>query len=424
MGGFGDGPYQFSGDGGPATAAVLNDPQGVAVDAHGDLFVADTYDNLVREVTPAGIITTVAGNGAAGYSGDGGTAITAELNGPTALALDSSGDLFIADTGNSVIREVTPGPDGLLSLGTISTIAGGGSNSDLAFNGSPTDAALSGPSGLVDSSGDLYIADTFNNIIREVTPGPNGLLSLGTISTIAGGGANADPAFSGSATDAAPSGPSGLTVDKSGNLYIADTGNNVVREVSDGNITTVPGSTGLNGPTGLAVDNLGNLYIADTGNNVVREVSEGIITTFAGDGTTDYASGSQAATSTGLNAPSGLAILGNTLYIADSGNNVVREVASGNINTVAGNVAATLGCPGADHPTAWRWTPRATSSSQVIPRSTRCRQAASSRRSPVISTTPQGWQWTPTAICSSPIGPMTWSARSCPVGWACSRTAR
>ena len=145
MGSFGDGPYQLSGDGGPATSAVLSNPQGEAVDAYGDLFIADAYDNVVREVTPAGIITTVAGNGTAGYSGDGDPAITAELNDPTAIAFDASGDLFIADTGNTVIREVKPGPGGLLSLGTISTIAGGGANTDPAFSGSATDAALSGP---------------------------------------------------------------------------------------------------------------------------------------------------------------------------------------------------------------------------------------------------------------------------------------
>ena len=152
-----------------------------AVDAHGDLFIADTYDNVVREVTPEGTITTVAGNGTSGYSGDGGQAIAA-ANGPIAVALDGSGDLFIADTGNNVIREVKPWQNGLLSLGTVSTIAGGGTNTDPQFSGAATQAALSGPSGVVlDNSGNLYIADTGNSLVREVSAG-----NVSTVSAAAG----------------------------------------------------------------------------------------------------------------------------------------------------------------------------------------------------------------------------------------------
>ena len=124
VGTFGYGPYQFSGDGGPATAAVLSNPQGVAVDARVTSSSPTRTTTLSARLTPSGIITTVAGNGTAGYSGDGGPANAAELNDPTAVAVDASGDLYIADTGNSVIREVKPGPDGLLALGTISTIVG------------------------------------------------------------------------------------------------------------------------------------------------------------------------------------------------------------------------------------------------------------------------------------------------------------
>ena len=311
MGGFGYGPYQFSGDGGSATSAVLSNPQDVVVDSAGDLFVADAYNNVVREVYASGIITTVAGSGAAGYAGDGGPTTSAELNGPTGLALDGAGDLFIADSGNSVIREVKPGPGDLLSLGTILTFAGGGLISDPEFSGSATDAALSGPSGLaMDGSGNLYIADTGNGVIREV--------SGGNISTIAAAaGLNA---------------PAGLAIDGQGNLYIADTGNNVVDEVSGGNITTIAAGVGLNAPTGLAIDGQGNLYIADTGNNMVDEVSGGNITTIAA--------------AAGLNAPAGLAIDGQgNLYIADSGNNLVSEVSGGNMTTVAGNISASAMAP-------------------------------------------------------------------------------
>jgi sugar lactone lactonase YvrE len=338
VGYFGHDPYQFSGDGGPATGAVLSNPQGVVLDGAGDRFIADAGDNVIREVYASGYVTTVVGTGRAGYAGDGGPAIAAALNGPAAVALDSSGDLFIADSGNNVIREVKPGPNGLLSLGTISTIAGGGSNTDLAFSGLATGAGLGGPYGLAtDSSGNLYIADTGSNSVREV--------SGGNISTIAGNGTAGYSGDGSQAVGAELDQPTALAVDTSGHLYIADTGNNVVREVSSGNITTVPVSAGLNGPTGLAVDSAGNLYIADTGNNIVRELANGVITTFAGNETAGYAGDGQAATSAELNAPSGLAVSGNTLYIADSGNNVIRKVAGGNITTIAGNAAASPVAP-------------------------------------------------------------------------------
>jgi sugar lactone lactonase YvrE len=356
VGAFGDGPYQFSGDGGPATAAVLSNPQGVAIDTHGDLFIADADDKVVRKVSASGIITTVAGDGTPGYSGDGGQAIAATLNGPTAVALDGNGDLFIADTGNNVIREVKPGPNGLLSLGTISTIAGGGTNFDPAFSGSATDAALSAPSGLaVDNSGNLYIADTGNNIVREVVGS--------AMTTIAGNGTADYSGDTQAATSTGLNGPTGLAVDGSGDLFIADTGNNVVREVTSGTITTIAGGgansepafsgspkdAALYGPAGLAVDNAGNLYIADTGNAIVRELTSGTITTIAGNGTAGYSQDTHA-TSTELDGPAGLAISANGLFIADAANNLVREVASGTINTVAGNTAKSAVAPWG-HPT-------------------------------------------------------------------------
>ncbi len=174
----GEGPYQFAS--GPAIDVPLNNPSGVAVDRQGDVFIADSGDNAVFEMT-GDTITIVAGTGTVGYSGDGGSPTAADLNDPTAVAVDGNGDLFIADAGNNVIREVKPGPNGSLLLGTISTVAGGGSNSGPTFSGPATEVELNDPSGLaVDAQGDLFIAEAGNNVVREVT---NGI-----ITTIAGDG--------------------------------------------------------------------------------------------------------------------------------------------------------------------------------------------------------------------------------------------
>ncbi len=167
------------GDGGPASAATLNIPFTVAIDAHGDIFIADTLDNRIREVSGAtGVITTIAGTGVAGYSGNGGQATSAQLNAPMGIALDQSGQhLFFADSGNAVVREVT------LATGVISTVAGDDENGYSGDGGAATSAELSSPTSLaIDSSGNLFIADTGNNVIREVSA------STGKISTVAGDG--------------------------------------------------------------------------------------------------------------------------------------------------------------------------------------------------------------------------------------------
>ncbi len=396
VGSFGHGPYQSTGDGGLATAAPLENPGGVATDSHHDLFVADSGDDVVREVSPNGTITTVAGDGTVGYTGDGGPAAAAELNDPIGVAADGQGDLFIADAGNSVIREVTPGPDGLLSDGTITTIAGNGIGGYLGDGGAPTAAELADPTALaLDKNGDLFIADSGNNVVREVTPGPDSLLSDGTITTVAGnsGLGGQYGADGGHPTDAALNFPAGIAVDGNGDLFIADSGNNVVREAtpgpdglfSDGTIATVAGSYGLasddgtsptdaalSGPSGVAVDAAGDLFIADSGNNIVRKAtpgpdglfSDGTIATIAGSNALGggYGGDGGPPTDAALNGPSGIALdAAGDLFIADSGNNVVREAtpgpdglfSDGNIKIVAGNAArsgsgAILPAPGGD----------------------------------------------------------------------------
>lgn len=270
----GNGTEGYRGDGGQATNAELDYPFDVAVDWLGDLFIADTVNNVIREVFPDGTIATVAGNGSGGYSGDGGYATDAELFRPGAIAVDQFGNLFIADESNNVIREVTP--DGI-----IHTVVGNGSVGYTGDGGPATDAALGYPADVkVDAAGDLFFSDYANNVIREVTPD-------GIIHTVAGNGTAGYSGDGGSATAASLNGPSFLALDAAGDLFICDTNNNVVREVRAGIISTVAGTgtagyTGdggpaaaaqLNGPAGVAVDAYGDLFISDSTNNIIREVT-------------------------------------------------------------------------------------------------------------------------------------------------------
>ena len=350
----GTGTKGFSGDGGAATLAWLNDPTGVAVDRAGNLFIADPFSHRIRRVAAAtGLITTVAGTGTEGFSGDGGAAIAARLNKPTGVAVDGAGNLFIADQVNDRIRRVAA------STGLITTMAGTDTVSFSGDGGAATAAGLSGPTGVaVDGAGNLFIADRGNNRIRRVAA------STGLITTVAGTNTDTDTvSFSGdggAATAALLSGPTGVAVDRAGNLFIADTYNNRIRRVafSTGLITTVAGTdtagfygdggaataAWLYNPTGVAVDGAGNLFIADTYNNRIRRVafSTGLITTVAGTDTdtSGFSGEGGAATQARLYFPSGVAVDGaGNLFIADQGNNRIRRVAAstGLITTVAGS---------------------------------------------------------------------------------------
>jgi len=320
----------FSGDGGVATNAGLFDPAVATVDAFGNLFIADTYNNRIRKVGFNGIITTLAGNGAKGYLGDRGIATSAELYYPDGVALDASGDLFIADYGNDRIRKV-----GL--NGVITTVAGGGTGNYLGDGDAATNATLNSPGGVaVDASGDVFIADTGNQRIRKL--GPDGI-----ISTVAGNGVAGYSGDDGAATTAELDHPSGVAVDGFGNLFIADAYNNRIRKVgANGVISTVagnghggysgdgavPASAELWTPSCVAVDGSGNLFIADTDNNRIRKVvANGIITTVAGNGTYGYSGDGGAAIDAELAKPYGVAVdpFGN-LFIADSGSSRVRKV--------------------------------------------------------------------------------------------------
>ncbi len=335
----GTGDYGFSGDGGPATSGRLRSPAAVAMDASGNLFIADSSNARVRKVDPSGIISTVAGTGIAGCSGDGGPATSAGLGTPSGMALDSSGNLFI--TACNRVRKID-------ASGIISTVAGSGAYGYSGDGGPATSASFYDPSGIaVDSSGNLFIADRVNDRVRKVD-------ALGVIATVAGTGRGDYSGDGGPATSAQIDAPDGLAVDPSGGLLIADTVNHRIRRVdAAGIISTVAGRTwGFGGdggpatsatlhyPRGVGMDGSGNVFIADTKNHRVRRVdAAGIINTVAGTGSWAFAGDGGPATNAGLHDPKGVAVdSSGAVFIADSANYRVRKVdAAGIISTVAGN---------------------------------------------------------------------------------------
>lgn len=307
-------------------------PTGVAVDSSGNVYISDVTDCAVYELS-GGTLTVVVGTpGSCGYGGDGGPATSAQLAAPYGLAFDSSGDLFIADAGNCIVREVTAP----LASGTINTIAGTpGTCSYTGDNGPATSATLNEPAGVaVNGSGDVFIADYGNSVIREV--------SGGNINTAAGSTAGFMDESTGTPLTAEFSDPLEISLDSAGNLYIADPGNNRIRKLDIlGNVTTVAGdgtagygldgvaatSTSLDDPIGVAVDGAGDLTIADTLNQRVRWVdTAGVIQTVAGDGMIG-ASTPGLATSSDLNNPYAVAVDGSgNIYLADVGNYQVDKI--------------------------------------------------------------------------------------------------
>ena len=334
----GNGTLGFSGDGSAATSATMHLPTGVAVDSSGNIYIADSLNLRVRKVSGT-TITTVAGNGLLNYGGDNGPATSAALSSPQSVAVDTAGNLYIADTVNNAVRMVS-------AKGVITTLAGNGTVGSTGDNGAATSATLNSPQGIaVDSSGNVYVSDTANARVRKI--------SNGTITTVAGSGTQGYAGDGGAATSAQLNTPVGLAIDKSGNLYIADLGNNVIRKVTaGGTISTFAGSNQgysgnggpalaarLSGPQGVAVDASGNVYIADTLNATVRVVnSSGIISNVAGNGFAGFSGDGGTASQAQLGSPTGIALdSAGTLYVADSGSRIRKIFPSGVIVTIAGN---------------------------------------------------------------------------------------
>jgi sugar lactone lactonase YvrE len=306
----------------------FNSPAGIAVDAAGNLYVTDFGNNLIRKITPAGIVSTLAGSGNDGNINAAG--ILASFNGPTGITIDASGNLFVADAGNNLIREVT-------SAGVVSTIAG--SDSTGFINGIDTSATFFAPTGItVDGPGNLYVADAGNNAIRKITSGA-------VVDTFAANDTTLNstvPTFKN---------PTGIAVDAAGNLYVANYLDNTILKVNPAAAISIYAGTGLQGaangsagsatfyyPNSVALDKAGNLYVSDGVNNLIRKITPaGVVSTLAGSGVSGAADSTGTAAS--FNGPAGLAVdAAGNVYVADSDNNLIRKITpAGVVTTVAGS---------------------------------------------------------------------------------------
>jgi sugar lactone lactonase YvrE len=269
----GNGTAGFSGDNGPALSAELNSPSGIAVDATGTVYFTDYNNNRVRKISTGGIISTVAGTNVQGYSGDGNSAGLAELNGPRGIAIDAAGNLYIADSGNNRVRKIS-------ANGIIYTVAGNGNAGFSGDGGQAMFAELAYPKGIaIDNAGNLFIADCNNQRIRKVTP-------AGIISTVAGNGNSGPPVNGILATNSNFDLPSDVATDNNGNIFIDDYFNGCIRKVdASGIITTIAGggtstadnitatTADLHYPMGICLDNSGNLMIAEAHRNRLRKVT-------------------------------------------------------------------------------------------------------------------------------------------------------
>ncbi len=328
----GSGASTYSGDGGAATAAGMVRPNGVAIDASGNMYIADATDYRIRRVTPAGVISTYAGTGVSGTTGDGAAATAARLNTPWALATDAAGNLYIAEAYSYRIRKVS-------TSGIITRFAGTGTNGYLGDGGAATNARIDNVTNIAaDAAGNIYLGDAGNHVIRKIN-------TSGIISTVAGNNAAGYSGDGGAATNAKLNSPQGIAFDVAGNMYIADHDNHRIRKVSTAGIITTfagIGTLGFSGdgaaataaklktPSDVATDRSGNVYIADDGNYRIRKVnSSGIITTLTGNGSAGY---------TGDGGRSNYGKIGvvqcittdaaGSVYIADGlSNHVVRRIA-------------------------------------------------------------------------------------------------
>jgi streptogramin lyase len=329
---------------GTGSAARFNQPNGVAVDASGNVYVADSVNRTIRKITPAGVVTTLAGTAGSWGSVDG-TGSAARFSLPSGVAVDASGNVYVADRNNSTIRKITPD-------GVVTTFAGTAGSIGSA-DGTGSAARFYSPSGVaVDGTGNVYVADTYNQTIRKITP-------AGVVTTLAGTALSYGSA-DGTGSAARFWNPSGVAVDGSGNVYVADGGNNggnnAIRKITPaGVVTTFAGTAGSYGsadgtgsaarffwPSGVAVDGSGNVYVADSSNSTVRKITPaGVVTTLAG---TAGASGSADGTGSAARfySPRGVAVDGSgNVYVADSQNHTIRTITpAGVVTTLAGTAGS------------------------------------------------------------------------------------
>jgi sugar lactone lactonase YvrE len=291
---------------GTKTQAAFNQPTGIVVSSLGFIFVADKQNNRIRLITPQGVVSTIAGTGAAGFSNKK-DSVTFKF--PNGVGVDAAGNVYVADQGNLAIRKI--------DINAVATTFAGG------FNG-PTGVAS-------DAAGNVYIADNGNSVIIKIT-------NKGAMSTLAGT-QGVRGSKDGTGTSAQFNQPQSVVVDSSGNVYVADAGNNMIRKInSQGVVTTIGGSTtagnqngvgtaaSFNRPTGVAVDAHGNVYVADAGNNMIRKIAtDGKVTTLAGTGTPGSLNGTTAVAT--FNDPQGVAVdLVGRIVVADTGNGLIRII--------------------------------------------------------------------------------------------------
>lgn len=375
----GTGTAGYSGDNGLAVNAQVDAIYSqMCIDNAGNLYIADDANNRIRKISAStGSITTIAGTGAYGFAGDGGSALSAQFKSPDGIAIDNAGNLFISDYANHRIRMITP-------TGTITTICGNGTASSTGDGGLATAATINSPGHLwLDPSGNLYITEFYGNRIRKIS-------STGTITTVMGNGTYSNAGDGGLASAATIAGPWEIVGDKSGNIYVASYQGSYIRKISTtGSVTAFagingsPGYSGDNGPaltaqlggvTGLGINDAGDIFLADSANHRIRRVAvNGTITSVAGTGTLGYSGDGGPAITAQVSSPNGsLAFYGCTLYFIDAGNARIRKIVgttptvtavSSNSNFICTGSSATLTANGGSY---YTWNPGGNGNSIVV----------------------------------------------------------